>query len=146
MTALAAQDVSVFVEIGPDGTLSALGAGGGHDGAVFVPALRPGEPGPAALLTALARAHAQGLPVNWAAVLGGGRRVDLPTYAFARQRYWPQPVPRPVSGDGWRYRTSWVPVSEPDHQAPVRDVGSVVAPAGQAGARTCGSWSPAARR
>jgi hypothetical protein len=31
--------------------------------------------------------------VDWAAVLGRGQRVELPTYAFRHQRYWPQPVP-----------------------------------------------------
>ncbi|NUP47181.1 MAG: SDR family NAD(P)-dependent oxidoreductase, partial [Catenulispora sp.] len=42
------------------------------------------------LLTALARAHVAGVPVDWRAVLGGGRRVPLPTYAFQRRRYWMQ--------------------------------------------------------
>ncbi|HEY2266794.1 MAG TPA: type I polyketide synthase, partial [Streptosporangiaceae bacterium] len=135
VTTLAGQGVSVFIEIGPDGTLSTLGAGSGHDGAVFVPALRPDEPGPAALLTALARVHAQGVLVDWPAVLGGGRRVDLPTYAFARQRYWPQPVQLPAGGDGWRYRISWEPVPDPDRAA-LSGTWLVVAPAGQAG--TCG--------
>jgi acyl transferase domain-containing protein/acyl carrier protein len=145
---LAAQGVSVFVEIGPDGTLSALGGGCGHDSAVFVPALRPGEPGPAALLAGLARLHVLGVPVDWAAVLGSGRRVDLPTYAFARQRFWPRaaPVPVPAGGDGsgpatgpWRYRTTWTPVPAPD-RAPLSGTWLLVVPAGppgeQAGALT----------
>ena len=102
VAALAAQEISVFVEIGPDGTLSALGpaalgAGdeseGGEHGAVFVPVLRPGQPAAAAVTAALARAFVRGVAVDWAAVLPGGRRVDLPTYAFQRRRYWPQPVP-----------------------------------------------------
>jgi NAD(P)-dependent dehydrogenase (short-subunit alcohol dehydrogenase family)/acyl carrier protein len=40
--------------------------------------------------------------VDWAAVLGGGQRVELPTYAFQRQRFWPRPrpVPIPAGGDG----------------------------------------------
>ena len=97
VASLAAQEISVFVEIGPDGTLSALGAEGEHSGAVFVPALRPGQPAAAAVTAALARAHVHGAAVDWAAVLGAGQRVDLPTYAFQRQHYWPRPVP--AAGD-----------------------------------------------
>src|SRR5581483_6654565 len=51
VAALAAQEISVFVEIGPDGTLSALGPAalpGGVD-AAFVPVLRPGQPALAAM-------------------------------------------------------------------------------------------------
>ncbi|HEY7144009.1 MAG TPA: SDR family NAD(P)-dependent oxidoreductase, partial [Streptosporangiaceae bacterium] len=91
--ALAAQEISVFVEIGPDGTLSALGpaALGERDG-VFVPVLRPDQPAAASVLAALARAHVHGAAVDWPAVLGGGRPVDLPTYAFQHQRYWAWPA------------------------------------------------------
>jgi acyl transferase domain-containing protein len=36
----------------------------------------------------------RGVPVGWAGLLAarGGRRVELPTYAFVRQRYWPHAV------------------------------------------------------
>ncbi|HEY2287369.1 MAG TPA: SDR family NAD(P)-dependent oxidoreductase, partial [Streptosporangiaceae bacterium] len=99
---LGAQGVSVFVEIGPDGTLSALGpATAGEDsGAAFVPVLRPGQPAASVFLAALSRLHAQGIPVDWASVLGAGRRVDLPTYAFARQRFWPQAAPAAAVAGG----------------------------------------------
>ncbi|WP_371409293.1 SDR family NAD(P)-dependent oxidoreductase [Micromonospora zamorensis] len=43
----------------------------------------------AQLLTALARAHGHGAPVDWASVYPGPRpHVELPTYPFQRQRYW----------------------------------------------------------
>ena len=91
----------MFLEIGPDGTLSALGGEGTDSGAVFIPLLRPGQPAAAQVTAALARAHVHGAGVHWAAVLGSGQRVDLPTYAFQHQRYWPRPagLARP-GGDG----------------------------------------------
>lgn len=90
VVAMAAQGVSVFVEVGPDETLSGMGAGAldDSDGAVFVPVLRPGRPAAEAVPAGLAEAFVHGAPVDWAAVLVGGRRVELPTYAFQRQRYW----------------------------------------------------------
>ncbi|WP_416478372.1 type I polyketide synthase [Streptomyces sp. LKA04] len=41
-----------------------------------------------ALLGSLAQLHVRGGPVDWSAVFATRRRVDLPTYAFQRQRYW----------------------------------------------------------
>ncbi|KOG89249.1 hypothetical protein ADK38_15335, partial [Streptomyces varsoviensis] len=42
------------------------------------------------LLDAAGRLFAGGAEVGWAALFpDGGPRVDLPTYAFQRQRYWP---------------------------------------------------------
>ncbi|HEY2288155.1 MAG TPA: acyltransferase domain-containing protein, partial [Streptosporangiaceae bacterium] len=120
VTALAAQEISVFIEIGPDGTLSALGPaalGDGDADADFIPVLRPGQAAPAAVLAALARAHVRGAEVDWAAVLPAGRRTELPTYAFQRQRYWPQLSPGPAAGtapaDGSQaalFAVEWVPL------------------------------------
>ncbi|HEY7147798.1 MAG TPA: acyltransferase domain-containing protein, partial [Streptosporangiaceae bacterium] len=92
VAALAAQGVSVFIEVGPDGTLSALGpaALGERDG-VFVTVLRPDRPAAASVLAALARAHVHGAAVDWTAIVAG-KRVGLPTCAFQRRRYWPEPA------------------------------------------------------
>ncbi len=70
-------------------------AGGAAAGGavVFVPVQRPGTPAAQALLAALGRAHVAGVSVDWARVLPAGRVVELPTYAFQRQRYWPAPAP-----------------------------------------------------
>ncbi|MFF0171188.1 type I polyketide synthase, partial [Streptomyces prasinus] len=86
-------DVRVFLELGPDGVLSALVP---HlvDDATALPALRSGQDEGAALLRALAGVHARGADLDRSAVFarGGGRRIVLPTYAFAADRYWPSGV------------------------------------------------------
>jgi acyl transferase domain-containing protein len=95
---MAAKGVSVFLEIGPDGTLSAMGADVLDSAARFIPVLKPGLPAAEAVLTGLAQAHVQGVEVDWPAVLAAGQRIDLPTYAFQRERYWPA-TPSPRVGD-----------------------------------------------
>ncbi|GHB07961.1 polyketide synthase [Streptomyces termitum] len=80
---LAAEGVTSYLEIGPDGVLSALAEGA-------VPALRRGRDEVTGLLTALATLFTRGVPVDWEALYEGtgARRVPLPTYAFQRERYW----------------------------------------------------------
>ncbi|WP_169788991.1 type I polyketide synthase [Dactylosporangium aurantiacum] len=78
--ALRAKGVTRFLEVGPDGVLSALVDG--------IPAMRKGRDEPTTLMTAVARAHVDGWSPDWTAILTGGQRVDLPTYPFQRQRYW----------------------------------------------------------
>ncbi|MFJ1763402.1 SDR family NAD(P)-dependent oxidoreductase [Amycolatopsis sp. NPDC088138] len=85
--AAAARGVTTFVELGPDGVLSALGQEI-VPGATFVPALRKGRPEAHTAVAALGVAHATGAPVDWAALFDGARRVDLPTYAFERSWFW----------------------------------------------------------
>ncbi|MEU6950778.1 SDR family NAD(P)-dependent oxidoreductase [Streptomyces sp. NPDC046316] len=55
-------------------------------------------------LTALAEAHVAGVPVDWSTVLEDrmGRAVDLPTYPFQRERFWPEKraLPTDVSAVG----------------------------------------------
>ncbi|MER7437078.1 SDR family NAD(P)-dependent oxidoreductase, partial [Pseudonocardia alni] len=88
VTALQGAGVGTFLELGPDGVLSALVSSQTADG-VVVPLLRKDRPEPGAALAALARLHTAGTDVDWPALLTGGRRVELPTYAFQRERYWP---------------------------------------------------------
>ncbi|WP_405145060.1 SDR family NAD(P)-dependent oxidoreductase [Sphaerisporangium sp. NBC_01403] len=60
--------------------------------AAVVGTLRRGDGGPGRFRRALAEAYTRGADVDWA-TLGdsepGARLVDLPTYAFERERYWP---------------------------------------------------------
>ncbi|MFJ6775768.1 type I polyketide synthase, partial [Kitasatospora sp. NPDC091257] len=90
------QGVTRFVELGPDAVLSGL-AGQAVAEAVFAPLLRREREESGTALTALARLWTAGADVDWRAVLPAGRRLELPTYAFQRERYWPRPAVR--SGD-----------------------------------------------
>ncbi|SDM36894.1 Acyl transferase domain-containing protein [Allokutzneria albata] len=85
------QGVTRFVELGPDGGLlvAAQETIAGQE-EVFASALRRGTGDIEAVTTALARLHVHGVPVRWSDVLAGRPRpwLDLPTYAFQRQRYW----------------------------------------------------------
>ncbi|WP_439145591.1 type I polyketide synthase [Streptomyces canus] len=93
--ALEAEGVGVFLELGPDGVLSALAqecVTGGSEGFGFVPVLRKDRGEAVALVAALAELHVRGRTVDWSGYFSGsgGRRVELPTYAFERERFWPE--------------------------------------------------------
>ncbi|NBH05604.1 type I polyketide synthase, partial [Amycolatopsis sp. SID8362] len=83
---LASQEVTAYLELGPDGVLTALARG--LTDAVTAVALRPDRDEAATLLTAVATLHTHGVPVDWAAFFAGARRTELPTYAFQHERYW----------------------------------------------------------
>ncbi|WP_326638685.1 beta-ketoacyl synthase N-terminal-like domain-containing protein [Streptosporangium sp. NBC_01755] len=89
---LRAQGVRAYLELGPDGVLTAMAGDTLVAGAdvVLVPALRKDRDEQTAAMTALAKLHVRGVPVDWRAVLPGGRQVKLPTYAFQRRRFWPE--------------------------------------------------------
>nr|WP_243793704.1 type I polyketide synthase [Saccharopolyspora gloriosae] len=88
--AMADAGARTFLELGPDGVLSAMAQDVLGDEAEPVPALRADRAEELSVTTALARLHVRGVPVDWAAVYPDARRVDLPTYAFQRERYWPE--------------------------------------------------------
>ncbi|GAA3673857.1 type I polyketide synthase [Streptomyces iranensis] len=92
--ALEAQGVSRFVEVGPDGVLTAMAreclTAEEPSAPVVVPVLRKDRPETRALTTALAELHVNGVAVDWERLFAGrdARQVELPTYAFQRERYW----------------------------------------------------------
>ncbi len=132
---MAGADADLFLEVGPDGVLSALVEEG-------VPACRKGRESDA-FLSALGSLYAKGVPVVWEqAFLGRDvEQVELPTYAFQRQTYWLESVGKaePLEPafweavergdvetvaawgrrhreqaviDDWRYRAVWRPLAD----------------------------------
>ncbi|MFI6731278.1 acyltransferase domain-containing protein, partial [Streptomyces atratus] len=75
---------TVFVEVSASPTLTPA------MDATTVATLRRDNDTPQQILTALAEAHIHGVNIHWPAVVGATevRVLDLPTYAFERQRYW----------------------------------------------------------
>ncbi|MCF3170955.1 SDR family NAD(P)-dependent oxidoreductase [Streptomyces violaceoruber] len=155
---LRAEGVTSFLEIGPDGVLSALAENG-------VPLLRRDRPETESALTALAQLYVRGTAVDWAALVPGSRRIPLPTYPFQRQRFWPEQTVRTaddsrfwtavdtgelgldanalaavtawrdrqrqeVAHEAWRYRVEWKPFTASPAQVAPRGTWLVLLPAG----------------
>jgi acyl transferase domain-containing protein len=103
---LAADGYGTFIEVSPHPVLTAAITETMEDtpagGVTVAGSLRRGDGGARRMLASLAEVWVRGTEVDWAAVLGGGRRVDLPTYAFQNQRYWPRVSlgPRAAGADG----------------------------------------------
>ena len=92
VAAMAEAGVTRFVEVGPDATLTAMVRECLPEGsrAVCVPVLRRDRDEVECFTEAVSRLWAAGVPVDWPGVFTGRdpQRVDLPTYAFQRERYW----------------------------------------------------------
>jgi acyl transferase domain-containing protein/thioesterase domain-containing protein/acyl carrier protein len=86
-------------------------------------------------VTALGRAWASGLEIDWDKMFAGEsrQRVELPTYAFQHQRYFIEAAADAPGGASaellkkpdlrdWGYRPAWVPTAPP--RRPHRDVAS----------------------
>ncbi|WP_237547825.1 type I polyketide synthase [Streptomyces sp. SID5473] len=97
--ALLAAGHRVFVEPSPHPSLTYAvedtAAEAGATETRVLDTLRRGEGGLRQLQLALGQAYTQGLPVDWEPLFAGtgARRVDLPTYAFQRRRYWLDALP-----------------------------------------------------
>ncbi len=90
--ALADQGFGTFIEVSPHPVLTVptqetLDAQ--NSPASVLGSLRRDEGGLGRFLTSLGQAFANGVPVDWRL---DGPAVELPTYPFQRQRYWPTPA------------------------------------------------------
>ncbi|MBU3871298.1 acyltransferase domain-containing protein, partial [Streptomyces sp. 4503] len=84
---------TVFIEVSPHPVLTLpvqQTVEAAEAQAVVIGTLRRDEGGLERFLTSAAEVFVRGVTVDWTALLEGrgARRVELPTYAFRRQRYW----------------------------------------------------------
>lgn len=137
MQLLEAEGITTCLELGPQGALCTLGrecvSSAVAAQVVFLPSLRRERPEAETLLSALGAVHLRGHAIDWQAYFASltSRRVTLPTYAFARQRYWhaspsratvvspPKKDADPPRTDvaGWFHQLEWRPVSLADASA-----------------------------
>jgi acyl transferase domain-containing protein/acyl carrier protein len=96
------QGVASFLELGPDGVLSAMahnclaeaeateGDPRARAQVLAVPVLRGERPGVRTLIEALGQLWVRGVEVDWGRAFAGSgaQRVRLPSYPFQRNRYW----------------------------------------------------------
>ncbi|WP_129306066.1 type I polyketide synthase [Streptomyces sp. L2] len=94
ITTLDGQGIAAFLELGPDAALTPMVAD-----ARAVPTLRRDRAEPQALVEALTRLHCAGGEVSWQAFYADtpARHIDLPTYAFQHETYWPTTAPYAAS-------------------------------------------------
>ncbi|HET8939559.1 MAG TPA: SDR family NAD(P)-dependent oxidoreductase, partial [Polyangiales bacterium] len=89
LSQLMAAGHGVFVELSAHPVLT-LTLSGACDGAVVVSSLQRERGGFDQLLRNLSELHVQGVDIDWSTLLSSapGRMLDLPTYAFQRERFW----------------------------------------------------------
>ncbi|MEU5204709.1 type I polyketide synthase [Kribbella sp. NPDC020789] len=129
ITALVAEGHGAFLEMSPHPVLTVPVAEAvetaGAD-AVVVGSLRRGEGGLNRLYISLGEAWARGVAVDWTPAFAGlsPRRVDLPTYAFQRRRYWlDAPKPQSQAAADPVEERFWRTVQEGDLQEFARTLG-----------------------
>ncbi|RNG34401.1 acyltransferase domain-containing protein, partial [Streptomyces botrytidirepellens] len=100
--AIAAEGAGAWLELGPNGVLTAMAQESLAPDAVVVPLLREDIGEELAAVTALARLHVSGVAVDWPALFAdtGAHRVDVPTYPFQHQRFAPVADTPVRDGDG----------------------------------------------
>ncbi|MGW2707347.1 acyltransferase domain-containing protein, partial [Streptomyces sp. NPDC001340] len=99
---LEARGVTDYLELGPDGVLTAMVQDClSNEAGAIAPMLRAGRPETVTATSALALLHLRGGALDPVATYPDARRVDLPTYAFRRDRYWLTAPTAPVDAAGF---------------------------------------------
>lgn len=92
MQTLRGQGAHLFLELGPQPVLSGLGAAcfDGDSDLDWMPSLNREQQDSALVLKSLGQLHVLGVAIDWQGYFApfGTGRVELPTYAFQKDRYW----------------------------------------------------------
>ena len=113
----------VFLEAGPAPTLLAMGRRVlPAEGTTWLPSLRRGRNDWQEILPSLGALYTGGADVDWVAVNRGamGRQIPLPTYPFARERYWVDEPAGAASGRATRAARDLAAAVNPLLGAPLR--------------------------
>ncbi len=121
----------LFVEVSPHPVLAAAieaTVEAAEGSAAVIGTLRREEGGPERMLLSLAQGYVHGAEVDWRGLFAGrgARRVDLPTYAFQRTRYWVDPQTKPVTeaATGPAEAEFWTAVEKADLDALTATLGA----------------------
>lgn len=89
------QGIKTFLELGPQPVLSGLGANclADEKPVSWLTSLKSGQDDVWVMRKSLAELHVLGVPLDWRGYFApfGGERVQLPSYAFQRERFWLEP-------------------------------------------------------
>ncbi|AGP52922.1 type I polyketide synthase [Streptomyces rapamycinicus] len=121
----------LFVEVSPHPVLAAAieaTVEAAEGSAAVIGTLRREEGGPERMLLSLAQGYVHGAEVDWRGLFAGrgARRLDLPTYAFQRTRYWVEPQTGPASeaATGPAETEFWTAVEKADLDALTATLGA----------------------
>ncbi|KAI6717257.1 beta-ketoacyl synthase domain-containing protein [Diplocarpon mali] len=118
MQTLRQKSVNVFIELGSKPVLCAMGASSlsVEEAVTWIPSLAPRKHCVTAIQQSLAAMHVRGVPIEWKAYFesfGYSRRVELPTYAFQRERFPPlrhlnfNKSPVLIDADSFQFEVKW---------------------------------------
>lgn len=147
MLALEEAGATTYLEIGPQPTLTGMGAAciSNSEDCQWLASIQPDKACGQTMLESLGKLHCAGFTVNWDKFYQDREqpKVSLPTYAFQRKRYWLNALPitmrgdtasHPLLGQGYQVGGEWVyeQVLSTDHFSYLSDhrvFGKVVVPA-----------------